>query len=307
MCRTSARQFRMQWSSARSPRPVDFRRAIHRQRRRVLDLDPVCIGRHDRRDLAASRPSLPVPSCKRRGIGRGRSRPARRVQQISLLADAPTDDPSWFSACSTAIGGGLRRRARERRRRRAAPLHHVCVSRALRNQRCHRHRAPPPRHRSKAILVADDVRQQDLGIRQQSVPCVHAAATTPAQRLNVSLRSFHPDVSVFPDRVVGSTCALSFSRIARRSLALQPAHSRCHQSCDTLIEGFSHFVTSMTAPIASGWSGCRVGLAPTGKAPPLHGAHPTRTLASLSYCSGEVDFSPYQRTRLSRYIAVCYV
>src|SRR5258705_310643 len=30
----------------------------------------------------------------RRGIGRGRSRPARRVQQISLLADAPTDDPS---------------------------------------------------------------------------------------------------------------------------------------------------------------------------------------------------------------------
>src|SRR6202158_4247872 len=35
-------------------------------------------------------------------------------------------------------------------------------------------------------------------------PCVHAAATTPAQRPNVSLRSFHPDVSVFPDRVVGS-------------------------------------------------------------------------------------------------------
>jgi len=29
--------------------------------------------------------------------------------------------------------------------------------------------------------------------------------------------------------------------------------------------GFSHFVTSMTAPVASGWSGCRVGLAPTGK------------------------------------------
>src|SRR5229473_1717873 len=33
----------------------------------------------------------------------------------------------------------------------------------------------------------------------------------------------------------------------------------------TVIEGFSHFVTSMTAPIASGWSDCRVGLAPTGK------------------------------------------
>ncbi len=30
--------------------------------------------------------------------------------------------------------------------------------------------------------------------------------------------------------------------------------------------GFSHFVTSMTAPIASGWSkSCRVGLSPTKK------------------------------------------
>src|ERR1700733_12892952 len=34
---------------------------------------------------------------------------------------------------------------------------------------------------------------------------------------------------------------------------------------DTLTRGFSHFVTSLTAPVASGWSGCRVGLAPTGK------------------------------------------
>src|ERR1700687_5749541 len=34
---------------------------------------------------------------------------------------------------------------------------------------------------------------------------------------------------------------------------------------DTLTVGFSHFVTSMTAPVASGWSGCRVGPAPTGK------------------------------------------
>ena len=52
---------------------------------------------------------------------------------------------------------------------------------------------------------------------------------------------------------------------------------------DTLTRGFSHFVTSMTAPVASGWSGCRVGLAPTGKAPPYHGAHPTRTLTEKSW------------------------
>src|SRR3979490_533926 len=34
---------------------------------------------------------------------------------------------------------------------------------------------------------------------------------------------------------------------------------------NALIEGFSHFVTSMTAPIASGWSDCRVGFSPTGE------------------------------------------
>src|ERR1700688_50875 len=60
-------------------------------------------------------------------------------------------------------------------------------------------------------------------------PCVHAAATTPAQRLGVSFRSLRPVVSAFPERVIGSGCALSFSRLARRSLTLRPAHSRCHQ------------------------------------------------------------------------------
>src|SRR6266446_3817835 len=39
----------------------------------------------------------------------------------------------------------------------------------------------------------------------------------------------NPVVSAFPERVIGSACASSFSRLARRSLALRPAHSRCHQ------------------------------------------------------------------------------
>src|SRR4029453_16168287 len=63
----------------------------------------------------------------------------------------------------------------------------------------------------------------------------------------------------------------AFPRVAACTLALSPIR-------DTLIEGLSHFVTSMTAPIASGWSGCRVGLAPTGKAPPSHGARQNRTV-----------------------------
>ena len=59
-------------------------------------------------------------------------------------------------------------------------------------------------------------------------------------------------------RIVLFEACSAFTRVTACTLALSPIR-------DTLIEGFSHFVTSMTAPIASGWSGCRVGLAPTGK------------------------------------------
>ena len=79
------------------------------------------------------------------------------------------------------------------------------------------------------------------------------------------LRSSHPAVSAFPEVAVGSACTSTFSELARRSLALRPAHSRRHLYVTSYTEGFSHFVTSMTAPVASGWSVRRVGLAPTGK------------------------------------------
>ena len=41
-------------------------------------------------------------------------------------------------------------------------------------------------------------------------------------------RSSHPAVSAFPGRVTGSACTSTFSRLARRALALRPAHSRSH-------------------------------------------------------------------------------
>jgi hypothetical protein len=66
----------------------------------------------------------------------------------------------------------------------------------------------------------------------------------------------------------------AFTRVAACTLALSPIR-------DTLIEGFSHFVTSMTAPIASGWSGCRVGLAPTGKRRLCTAHTPKRTLSLI--------------------------
>ena len=50
----------------------------------------------------------------------------------------------------------------------------------------------------------------------------------------------------------------AFTRVTACTLALSPI-------CDSLSEGFSHFVTSMTAPVASGWSICRAGFTPTGK------------------------------------------
>ena len=79
------------------------------------------------------------------------------------------------------------------------------------------------------------------------------------------LRSSRPAISAFPEIAVGSACTSTFSELARRLLALRPAHSRRHLYVTSDTEGFSHFVTSATAPVASGWSVRRVGLAPTGK------------------------------------------
>ena len=51
----------------------------------------------------------------------------------------------------------------------------------------------------------------------------------PGAAAGPSRRSFNPAVSAFPDMAVGSAYTSSFSRLARRSLALRPAHSRCHR------------------------------------------------------------------------------
>src|ERR1700721_2623488 len=50
----------------------------------------------------------------------------------------------------------------------------------------------------------------------------------------------------------------AFPRVTACTLALSPIRG-------THSEGFSYFVTSIAAPVASGWSGRRVGFAPTGK------------------------------------------
>src|SRR3979409_1453530 len=59
-------------------------------------------------------------------------------------------------------------------------------------------------------------------------------------------------------RIVLFEACSAFTRVAACTLAPSPIR-------DAHSEGFSPFVTSIAAPVASGWSGCRVGLAPTGK------------------------------------------
>src|SRR5258708_12569211 len=63
--------------------------------------------------------------------------------------------------------------------------------------------------------------------------------------------------------MAGSAPTSCFSRPARRSLTLRPACSRGRRTTLS-IEGFGDLVTSIAAPIATGWSeSCRVGIAPT--------------------------------------------
>ena len=79
-------------------------------------------------------------------------------------------------------------------------------------------------------------------------------------------RKITQSVSAFPGSTCGSACTSTVSWFARRSLALRPAHSRSHSTSRDRYPGASrHFVASMPAPVASGWSGRRAGLAPAGK------------------------------------------
>jgi hypothetical protein len=93
--------------------------------------------------------------------------------------------------------------------------------------------------------------------------CRHALATTTAGSVPGSGCSPLATTAAFPKMSLGRLPHLSFSRPARRSLALGPVGSR-NRLTILSIEGFDSFVTSAAAPIATGWSNsCQVGIAPT--------------------------------------------
>jgi hypothetical protein len=73
-------------------------------------------------------------------------------------------------------------------------------------------------------------------------------------------------------RIVLFEACSAFTRVTACTLALTPYF------VTRLPEGFRHFVSSMPAPVASGWSIRRVGLAPTGKRR-LSRAHTTSGLS----------------------------
>jgi hypothetical protein len=62
-------------------------------------------------------------------------------------------------------------------------------------------------------------------------------------------------------------------------------------------EGFIHFVTSMTAPIATGWCACRVGLSFTGNMPPLHDACRSSPFDLFHQCYLREGISPATSSR----------
>jgi hypothetical protein len=85
------------------------------------------------------------------------------------------------------------------------------------------------------------------------LPCVHAVATTPAQRLGGTSLLLPSHISLPRNGARVGLCndlfeaCSAFTRVTAFTLAGSPIVIR-------YIEGFSYFVTSITAPIASGWS-----------------------------------------------------
>ena len=96
-------------------------------------------------------------------------------------------------------------------------------------------------------------------------PCADMPSPRPRRdRWMGSVRSPDTSDSGLPRRLAGSAPALVVSRPAQRSRRLRPACSRSRLEATLSTGGFGKIVTSLTAPIATGWSGsCQVGIAPT--------------------------------------------
>src|SRR6202030_4289154 len=135
--------------------------------------------------------------------------------------------------------------------------------------RFHRATSPPP----PPVPPARPSRASGLSplITHGGFPCcvrfpgVHAAATTPVQQLGVFLALLTQPCQPSPEGVAGSACTSTFSRIARRSLALRPAHSRGHQFVTRYPKASDISSPPCLLRLLPAGANRRVGLAPTGK------------------------------------------
>jgi hypothetical protein len=108
-------------------------------------------------------------------------------------------------------------------------------------------------------LLADDVRcrgQSRSAIQAEVLPlslctcCRHYRAAAGRALRSASTQPFQPSRKGCRAglRIVLFEACSAFARVTACTLARFTVYR------DTLTEGFSHFVTSMTAPLASGWS-----------------------------------------------------
>ena len=113
---------------------------------------------------------------------------------------------------------------------------------------------PDPTHETSRVACA--------------IPLPHMPLPIPRHGRRVHLSLSSPTMAAFPTSTGRSARASPFSRRAQHSLTLWPACSPRYL-VPLCTRGFSQFVASLTAPVASGRSESdRVGFAPTGKAPP---------------------------------------
>ena len=138
-----------------------------------------------------------------------------------------------------------------------------CKAASRTNARC------PPPHKPLSGRHRPQLRHHRPRYRASRVACVslcvHAVATTPEQRLGACVALFPNRISLprSGDRVslchvLFEACSV-FTHVTTCILAGSPTVARN-------IEGFSYFVTSITAPIACGWSNIAgLGSQPLGK------------------------------------------
>jgi hypothetical protein len=87
---------------------------------------------------------------------------------------------------------------------------------------------------------------------------------SPVQQLGVFLALLTQPCQPSPEGVAGSACTSTFSRLARRSLALRPAHSRGHQFVTRYPKASDISSPPCLLRLLPAGANRRVGLAPTG-------------------------------------------